>query len=270
MSKSLPNLRTFLDRFIIIKRIVLIVAVLTIAYLLYDYLLNRLFVERRYVSAALFLWLLTAYIALPRLHRFFTKIYLPDYFIGRTRTGDGLLGDPVNIVFLGSKKSIKDNMKKAGWVEAEPLNIHSTLRMIKASLLRRSYLSAPVSSLYLFGQKQDFAFQQEVGGTTKKRHHIRFWKCPADWLLPGGFESDYLAAATYDESVGFSTYTLQVTHRIQEDTDIERDYVIKTLQTANKKVKVKVVENFSTGYHCRNGGGDTISTDGNLPFVTVK
>lgn len=42
-----------------------------------------------------------AYPALPRLHRILTRIYVPDYFIGRTRTSDGLLGDPVNLALLG-------------------------------------------------------------------------------------------------------------------------------------------------------------------------
>jgi len=41
-------------------------------------------------------WVLLAYLVLPRLHRILTTIYVPDYFIGRARTSDGLLGDPVN------------------------------------------------------------------------------------------------------------------------------------------------------------------------------
>ena len=40
-----------------------------------------------------FFWGLLAYLVLPRLHRILTSIYVPDYFIGRTRTSDGLLGD---------------------------------------------------------------------------------------------------------------------------------------------------------------------------------
>ena len=31
-----------------------------------------------------------------------------------------------------------------------------------------------------------------------------------------------------------------------------------------------MIENFSTGYHCRNGGGDLIITDGNLPIIDVR
>ena len=55
--------------------------------------------------AVLFLilfWGLLAYLVLPRLHRILTTIYVPDYFIGRTRTGDGLLGDPVNLALMGT------------------------------------------------------------------------------------------------------------------------------------------------------------------------
>jgi hypothetical protein len=31
-----------------------------------------------------------------------------------------------------------------------------------------------------------------------------------------------------------------------------------------------VIENFSTGYHSRNGGGDLIITDGDLPIINVR
>ena len=30
-----------------------------------------------------------------------------------------------------------------------------------------------------------------------------------------------------------------------------------------------MVENFSTGYHSRNGGGDRVATDGHLPIVDL-
>ncbi|WP_235934567.1 LssY C-terminal domain-containing protein [Agromyces humi] len=48
-------------------------------------------------------WALLAYLVLPRLHRILTTIYVPDYFIGRARTSDGLLGDPVNLAVRGAK-----------------------------------------------------------------------------------------------------------------------------------------------------------------------
>jgi hypothetical protein len=33
---------------------------------------------------------------------------------------------------------------------------------------------------------------------------------------------------------------------------------------------VEVIEDFSTGYHSRNGGGDLIITDGNLPIIDLR
>ena len=35
-------------------------------------------------------WLVVTYLTLPRIHRILTTIYVPGYFIGRTRTSDGL------------------------------------------------------------------------------------------------------------------------------------------------------------------------------------
>ena len=89
-------------------------------------------------------------------------------------------------------------------------------------------------------------------------------------MLPGGYSVDWLAAGTYDKSVGLSLFTLQVTHKIEEDTDIERDYIVETVMTGSPEVEVDVIENFSTGYHSRNGGGDLIITDGDLPIIDVR
>ena len=216
------------------------------------------------------IWFILSYYTIPRIHRRLTKLYLPDYYIGRTRTGDGLLGDPVNIAFHGTKRDLLQAMQTAGWVRADDLNWRSTLKMITRSLTHESYPHAPVSSLLLFGQKQAFAFQQEVGGTTSKRHHIRFWKTPKGWYLPGGFKSDWLAAATYDRRVGLSAFTFQITHKIEADIDKERDHVLKTLRSTGYVSKVYIRKNFSSSYHDRNGGGDFIETDGDMPFITIR
>ncbi len=215
-------------------------------------------------------WLLVAYVALPRLHRILTNIYVPNYFIGRTRTSDGLLGDPVNLGLLGTEEQVHTAMLAAGWTRADDLTLRSATRIVASTLLRRSYNEAPVSPLMLFGRNQDFAYQQEVKGNPAKRHHVRFWRCPDAWLLPGGHSTDWLAAGTYDRAVGFSLFTLQITHKIDENTDIERDHIVTTVSDADPAVTVDVLKDFSTGYHSRNGGGDAIITDGDLPIIDLR
>ena len=215
-------------------------------------------------------WLLLTYLLLPRLHRILTQVYVPGYFIGRARTSDGLLGDPINLALLGHEAQIHAAMNRGGWTRADDLSLRTGFRIVSSTMSRRSYHEAPVSPLTLFDRQQDFAYQQEVAGSPSKRHHVRFWRCPEGWMLPGGYSVDWLAAGTYDKSVGLSLFTLQVTHKIEENTDIERDYIVATVQAGSPEIMVEVIENFSTGYHSRNGGGDLIITDGNLPVIDVR
>jgi hypothetical protein len=217
----------------------------------------------------LLFWVLVAYLALPRIHRILTAIYLPDYFIGRARTADGLLGDPVNLALRGSAAQIHDAMVAAGWTRADDLSLATGWGIVRSTLTGRSYAEAPVSPLLLFGRQQDFAYQQEVAGSPSRRHHVRFWRCPTGWLLPGGFAVDWLAAGTYDRSVGLSLFTGQITHKIDEDVDVERDHIIASVTAARPAASVELLSNFSTGYHSRNGGGDRIETDGDLPVVDL-
>ena len=154
------------------------------------------------VVNSLLFWAVLAYLALPRLHQVLTWLYVPDYFIGRTRTPDGLLGDPVNLAVKGDEEDIHEAMVAAGWVRADPITLRTSWRIIVSSLLRRSYPAAPVSNLMLFGRKQSFAYQKEVEGNPSQRHHIRFWYCPPGWSLPGGGHVDWLAAASYHDKNG--------------------------------------------------------------------
>ncbi|HXH34095.1 MAG TPA: LssY C-terminal domain-containing protein [Plantibacter sp.] len=218
----------------------------------------------------LVIYLVIAYLILPRVHTVLSRVYLPDYFIGRTRTREGILGDPVNLGLRGSEEQIHAAMHAAGWTLADDLGLRANLRIVTSTLTRRSYPEAPVSSLYLFGHPQAFCYQQEVDGSPGKRHHVRFWPTPPGWLLPGGYQADWLAAGTYDRSVGISVFTLQVTHRIADDVDDERDHIVSSVGGAGVGASTTVIDNFSTGYHSRNGGGDAIVTDGDLPIIDVS
>src|SRR6187397_3143262 len=61
-------------------------------------------------------WVFFSYLLLPRLHRILTRLYIPGYFIGRARTSDGLLGDPVNLALLGSEGQLHHALHAGGWV----------------------------------------------------------------------------------------------------------------------------------------------------------
>ncbi|MCH8627537.1 LssY C-terminal domain-containing protein [Arsenicicoccus piscis] len=223
----------------------------------------------QHVLALLLFWAVLAYLALPRLNQILSAIYVPDYFMGRTRAGDGVLGDAVNVALRGTEDQVHTTMRQAGWSMADPVTLRSSWDIIVSAVAKRSYPTAPVSPLFLFGAMETFAYEQQVGGNASQRHHVRFWRTPTGWLLPGGHQVDWLAAASFDRAVGLSLFTLQVTHKIDGDIDVERDHVVDTVTTAEPAVSVHVIEDFSTGYHSRNGGGDVIHTDGNLPVLDL-
>ncbi|WP_454942405.1 LssY C-terminal domain-containing protein, partial [Corynebacterium argentoratense] len=60
------------------------------------------------------------------MHQLLTTFYLPDYFLARTRTGDGLLGDPVNLAIMGSEEDVHYAMRAAGWIQADPITLRSS------------------------------------------------------------------------------------------------------------------------------------------------
>ena len=106
-------------------------------------------------------------------------------------------------------------------------------------------------------------------GNPAQRHHVRFWHTPAGWVLPGGRVVDWLGGATYDRSVGLSTLTGQVTHKIDANIDIERNYVVDDVMWASQEASTEVWPDFFTAYHDRNGGGDRIETDGDLYVLNL-
>jgi hypothetical protein len=84
----------------------------------------------------------------------------------------------------------------------------------------------PMSLLYLFGRPQDYGWARaEPIKVVASRNHLRIWKAPFD--VQG--QTLWIGAATHD--VGFERDNRNdgVTHKIDPDIDLERDYVEKTL-----------------------------------------
>jgi LssY C-terminus len=182
-----------------------------------------------------------------------------------TQTSDGHPGDPLNVALLGTAAQLKLAMQAAGWFPAAALGLGSDLKIAADSVLSRPDVAAPVSNLYLFGRKEDLAFEMPVGNNPRQRHHVRFWKT-TDAVADG--RPNWLGAASYDERIGLSRTTGQITHHIAPDVDTERDHVIATLQRAGQLAEVYAVADFHEKREGRNGGGDRWHTDGRL-FVGV-
>ena len=183
-----------------------------------------------------------------------------------TRTGNGIPGDPLNIALIGTEDAIGRAMIEAGWRPADPITLKTCLRITHSTLLKRPYEQAPVSNLYLYGRKQDLAFQRAVGDNPRQRHHVRFW-CAAE--LDDAGRPLWFGAATYDTSVGVSHTTGQITHHIHPEVDAERDKLLRDLHERGQVDEIIWIDDFHVHKHGKNGGGDHYHTDGRLPMAVI-
>ncbi len=156
-------------------------------------------------------------------------------------------------------------MVEAHWYPADPLTLKSCLEIAEATVLKRSYDDAPVSNLFLFGRREDLAFEKPVGKNPRARHHVRFWLAAT---TDEEGRTAWIGAATYDKSVGFSHRTGQITHHTAADIDDERDFLFFDLEQTGGLVSIDIVDGFHTELVGKNGGGDPWHTDGRL-FVGV-
>jgi hypothetical protein len=148
---------------------------------------------------------------------------------------DGNPGDMVNFLILGDEDLMKKVFTTAGWVKVDS-NVKSTIvEAAIASFSKESYVTMPMSQLYLFGRPQDYGWAHaEPIKVVASRNHLRVWKAP--FTVNG--QVLWVGAATHDVGFEKDQRNNSVTHRIDPDIDLERDYVEKTLCSTGLVVEV--------------------------------
>jgi hypothetical protein len=224
---------------------------------------------------------IAAYIVLPHIVRMGLKILHRKRVPRFTITGDGLPGDPVNLVLTGTLAQLRAAFMLAGWSEADPLGLTSSLRMIRAFVLNSPYSTAPFSTLYLFGRGQDIGFQKAIDDSPRKRHHIRFWALSlahaeanlgkaSFWLNtdrpPDAACVHWIGAGTKDTGISLTQLTFQITHATDSDTNEERDYIVGELSKSGAIGEIKV---YRAGQHLASKHVNHYVTDGEVAAASL-
>ncbi len=179
-----------------------------------------------------------------------------------THTQSGAAGDPINILFVGSKDQITQSFHQAGWLIPDPITAQTSAKITVDSLAHRSYPAAPVSNLYVFGRVQDLAFEKPTTDV-QNRGHIRIWK--TGMLIDG--QPVWVGAASYDSGIELSSTTHFPTHHIAPTVDLERNAVGADLERTGL-VKEEANAVFTPPiFFARNGGGDYYESDGDVLVI---
>ena len=135
-------------------------------------------------------------------------------------------GDMVNFLIIGSQDSMEKIFTTAGWVKVDANVSDTLLHGLIESISKESYLTMPMSPLYLFGRQQDYGWAHaEPISVVASRNHLRIWKAPFD--VNG--QTLWVGAATHDVGFEKDQRNNGITHKIDPNIDLERDYVEKTL-----------------------------------------
>jgi hypothetical protein len=224
---------------------------------------------------------IAAYIVLPRVVRVGLKILQRRRVPRFTITGDGLPGDPINLVLIGTRQQLQSAFAVVGWSEADRLGLVSSWRMVRAFVFNSPYATAPFSTLYLFGRGQDIGFQKAIDNSPRKRHHIRFWASSLTraeatvgtagfWLntdRPAHHERVlWVGAGTKDTGLSLTKLTFQITHATDSDTNAERDHIIAEL---TKNGVIVDVNSYRSGQRLPTQRVNHYITDGEVTVASL-
>jgi len=177
------------------------------------------------------------------------------------------LGDMVNFVIIGSQKDMQAALDAASWHVADVNSKKAVLSAIEETYENKDYLQMPMSTLYLFGRKQDFGYEMaEPIAMVASRHHFRIWKAPFTWQG----QEVWVGAGTHDIGFAKDKRNGEVTHKIDPAVDGERDNIGGSLQKANKAKTLTYYLPPSPVQDAKNATGDGYHSDGRLLVIFLQ
>lgn len=182
----------------------------------------------------------------------------------RVSDPDGNPGDRVNFILIGSQEQVQAALKAAGWVAVDRTNKDTVVRGIFASLSKQAYVTIPMSELRLFGRAQDFGYAQaDPLRVVASRHHFRIWKAP--FTLDG--ETVWAGAGTHDIGFDRDQRNNGITHKIDPNTDGERDYIGDSLTQSGMVVKTDYITPTNPVLSAKTATGSGFTSDGRTLLV---
>jgi len=192
---------------------------------------------------------------------------LLDSIPRRVSDPNGAPGDRVNFILIGSKEEVQAALKAAGWVVVDRTQQEAIVTGLLASLSKDAYVSMPMSELRLYGRAQDFGYAQaDPLQVVASRHHFRLWKAPFD--LDG--QTVWIGAGTHDIGFERDQRNNGITHKIDPDTDAERDYIRDSLTQTGMTIKTIYMTATNPVTSARTATGGQFHSDGRTLIVYLK
>ena len=186
----------------------------------------------------------------------------------RVADPDGAEGDrvePSSSSVLEDK--VREALRTAGWVTVDRSNKDAILRGVFASLSKQAYVTLPMSSLTLFGRVQDYGYAQgNPVRVVASRHHFRLWK--ASFTVGGQTVS--VGAGTHGIGFDRDQRNNNITHRIDPDTDKEREYIGQSFESTGLVAELDYMTVADPVKAARTAHGEEFFSDGRTLVVYLE
>jgi len=196
-------------------------------------------------------------------HRELTEMPALPKFVPRSENRAGtVLGDPFNVLLLGTAAAIDSAFRAVGWLPTQKRSFLTVTREVTAAIASRPAMTAPVSTQYFEGRHQDLAYEL-AGPNVRIRHHIRIWLLDSLSLV-------WVGAANKDVGVIFKPWEPQATHRIESHIDWERDRVVHDLEASGCGDLLDYMRLPGAVTEARNVSGQKVVSDGRTAVVRLR
>ncbi len=176
-------------------------------------------------------------------------------------------GDAVNFALLGRETDVKKAFTAAGWIAVDKSTNQAVLHGLMATLSRQSYTAMPMSTLYLFGRPQDLSYARaDPLVVALERHHLRLW---STGLTVAG-EPLWVGSATHDDGLERDQRDNGVTHHIDPDIDVERDFIQKSFAASGVLAAAAYVSPADPVHSSSTATGGNFTTEGRILVMALR
>ena len=177
----------------------------------------------------------------------------------RVQGEDGTPGDRTNFIVIGSEQQVKNALDHAGWTSVDRTAKDAVLRSAMSILNKGSYVTLPMSILMLFDRGQDYGYAQgDPLRVIAARHHFRIWKAP----FKVGEQEVWIGAGTHDIGFDKDQRNGNITHKIDPDTDLEREYIGRSFQEEGSVVLADYMTMTEPVKDAKTAHGEAFHSDG--------
>ena len=185
----------------------------------------------------------------------------------RVQDAAGTPGDRVNFIIIGSQNSVETAFRLAGWVTVDRSSKDALFRGLLTSLSKQAYVTLPMSELMLFGRVQDYGYAQgDPVRVIASRHHFRLWKAP----FTADGQTVWAGAGTHDIGFDKDQRNGSLTHKIDPNTDAERDYIGDSLRQTGMTAKLDYLKPKDTITTAKTAHGEEFTTDGRTLIIYLN